>query len=110
MNDIEYVRGYFVVKFGTVVLILSSIVVWTSNPDEASFRRWFSRHIQQQSETPAEQLAGAVLSPVALAALDWERIDFAFFSVVVVHGESTAIVIGGLGIWHHVGAIPMGGG
>lgn len=101
----ETIRPYSVIKTGTIFLVLFAISAWHSNPDEANFRRWFARQSQQDDAAPVKSLANTTYSPVVLAAMDTEHVNFGFFSVMVFHNQPQICCIGACGTWWQIGAI-----
>lgn len=89
------------VSGGTLLLLLIAVAAWSSNPDDASFRRYAAREAGRNTDGVFEHVAVRVLAKAALDVLDWERIDYGFFSVVVFPDYDLAFV-GFLGTWHRI--------
>jgi hypothetical protein len=83
---------------GAVLLIVVGLAAWSSNPDEASFRRWVAREVRRDTEGITARVAGNVLSQFALNVVDWEHLDYGFFSVVSFPEEEVAF-LGAFGNW-----------
>ena len=91
-------RHYSLITGGGILMIAIAIAAWSSNPDEASFRRWVSREVKHNTDGAMQRVAGSVLSQIALRVVDWEHIDYGFFSIAYFPDSDVAIV-GAFGTW-----------
>ena len=100
MNDGPTVVSRPLVGGGAIVAALLAVVLWCSNPDEATFRRWLVRADVAEQEEGMEQLLGQILKPAVVALLDVQLVNYGFFSTATVHwaGDSVSFV-GILGQW-----------
>jgi hypothetical protein len=68
---------------------------------EESFRRFAARQASQNAAGGVERVAARLTSQVALELVDWEYIDYGFFSVVVFPDHDVTYV-GAFGIWERL--------
>jgi hypothetical protein len=104
MSDSIHVRSAGSLRPAAILLVLVAIAAWQSNPDEDHFRRWITRQLDQPADTVLEHIAVDAAAKVALAAADWERTNFAFFSLVTVHTRQPIRFLGAGGTWYPLGA------
>lgn len=90
---------YQLISGSAVFMIIFGLMAWSSNPDEASFRRFASREAAQGAKGPLEQVTVRLLSQVALKVIDWEYVDYGFCSVVSFPGTDS-VYVGAFGGCH----------
>ena len=70
------------ISAGVVLLVLAAIIAWSSNPDAASFRRFISQQASQNAEGAMDRVVAKVLARTALETVNWDHVNFGFFSLV----------------------------
>ncbi|MFO0903750.1 MAG: hypothetical protein U0939_12160 [Pirellulales bacterium] len=88
------------IRLDTVVLVLFAISAWVSNPDENHLRRYVNRQVSAGQASLFERMATHATAKAVLSAVEVDRTNYGFFSIVRLGPPfEPQPIVGAFGIW-----------